>query len=161
MRPHVEIFFAKSLKISRVIPIFVRLTKIQKRLKKKQERVLFGHFWIDTKKRVILFKFSNQAKILWVFKNGIFRFHLLYQLIDTLNFFLGFCNFFEGLKGGSPKKFWHFLLLSHDNRLTWIYSLIRWLFLSKFNEEDARRRFWPHPPWIGLKKLFSALRTSV
>ena len=71
-----------------------------------------------TPKKVILFTFSNQAKILWVLKNGIFRFHLLYRPIDPPNFFLGF---FRRAKRGVPPKFFDFyLLLSHD---TWIYSL--------------------------------------
>ena len=66
------------------------------------------------------------------------------------SFFFRVSNFFRGAKTGvPPKKFDFFWLLSHNNRLTWIYSLIRWLFLSKFNEEDAVGFFAP-TPWIGL-----------
>ena len=36
--------FAKILKIGRVIAIFVRLTKIQRRVDKNQENEFFGHF---------------------------------------------------------------------------------------------------------------------
>ena len=44
IRPHVEIFFAKILKIGQVIAIFVRLTKIQKQVKKNSRKGFFGHF---------------------------------------------------------------------------------------------------------------------
>ena len=70
----------KILKIGLVIAIFDCLTKIQKQVKKFQKSAFFDHIWIDN-------KFSNQAKILRVFKNGVFRFHLLYQQIDIPNFF--------------------------------------------------------------------------
>jgi len=51
--------------------------------------------------------------------------------MHTLNFFLGVWSFFEGLNGGfPPKNLTFFLLLSHDNRLTWIYSL----FTAPYND---------------------------
>ena len=66
IKPLVEKKCATILKIGRVITIFARLTKIQKRVNKKQENSFIGHFWIDAEK-VILFPFVKQAKTLWVF----------------------------------------------------------------------------------------------
>ena len=66
---------------------------------------------IDSKK-VILFTFVNQVKILWVFWNGKFRFHLLYQPIDTPNFFSRVLNFFLGAKKGLPPKNFNFFCSS-------------------------------------------------
>ena len=120
MRPHVEKKCAKTLKIGRVIAIFCSPYKNSETSHQKSRKGVFRSFLIDT-------KFSNQAKILWVFYNGIFRFHILYQPIDTPDFFFRVLKFFRGAKREVPPKNIDFLLLlSHDNRLTLqpIYSLI-------------------------------------
>ena len=74
--------------------------------------------------------------------------------LTPLIFFLGFQNFFEGLKGGFPQKISPFFLpLSHDNRLNWNYSL----FTASYNDYSCQNLtkkmpegvFAP-PPWIGL-----------
>ena len=132
------------------------LTKIQIRVNKNQENAFFGDFWIDTKK-VILFTFSKQAKNYESSKTEYSNSTPFINRLTPLNFFLGSWNFFKGLKGEvPPKNFDFFLLLSYGNRLTWIYSLKQWIFHSKFNEEDARRRFCP-PPLNRVKVTFSKL----
>ena len=47
---------------------------------------------------------SESTKIQKMRFSAIFRFHLLYQPIDTPHFFLGFQNFSKGLKGRFPPK---------------------------------------------------------
>ena len=66
-------FFEKILKIGRVSAIFVRLTKIQKQVKKY---AFFSHFWIDIK-NVILFKFQTRPKYHESSKMELFVFRCL------------------------------------------------------------------------------------
>ena len=63
--------FAKILKIGRVIAIFVPLTKIQKRVNKKQENAFFGDFLIDTKKSYFIHFFKPGQNIMSLLKQNI------------------------------------------------------------------------------------------
>ena len=93
--------------------------KIQIRVNKNQENTFFGLFCIYTKK-VILFKFS---KVMSLLKRNI---QIPFPLSTDWHpsFFFRVEKFFKGLKGGFPQKISpFFLLLCHDNRLTWNYRL--------------------------------------
>ena len=70
MKPHVE-KMCKKLKIGRVIAIFVRLTKIQKRVNKNQENAFFGHFLIDTKKSYFIQILKPGQNIMGLLKRNI------------------------------------------------------------------------------------------
>ena len=70
--------------------------------------------------------------------------------MDTPPFFFRVSKNFRGAKRGVPPKNFAFFFASVARQKTKlklqpIYSLIRWLFLSKFNEEGAHRRFCPPP----------------
>jgi len=74
-----------------------------------------------------------------------------------LIFFLGVWSFFEGLNGGfPPKNLTFFLLLSHDNRLTWIYSLFTAPY-DDYSFQNLTKKMptgvFAPPPWIGLMLL--------
>ena len=72
MRPHVEEKQnAKILKIGRVIAIFVRLTKIQKQVKKNKEKAFYGHFLIYTKKSYFIQIFKPGQNIMNLQKRNI------------------------------------------------------------------------------------------
>ena len=100
MRPHVEKNFAKILKIGRVIAIFVPLTKILKQVKKSRKGV-----FLDTQKSYFIQIFKPGQHVI------IFRFHLLYQPIDT-QYFFRVLNFFRGAKMGVPPKILTFFCFS-------------------------------------------------
>ena len=61
MRPHVEKKFLKILKIGQVIAIFVRLTKIQKRVNKNQENAFSAIFEL-TPKNVFFIYFGQSGQ---------------------------------------------------------------------------------------------------
>ena len=72
MRPHVEIFFAKILKIGQLITIFVRFTKIQKQVQKKSRKGVFRPFFkIDTKKSYSIQIFKPGRNIMSLFIRNI------------------------------------------------------------------------------------------
>ena len=79
------------------------------------------------------------------------------------SFFFRVSKFFWGAKRGvPPKNFNFFLLLSHDNRLTWIYSIFT-ASCDDYSFQNLTKKM-PEgilaPPWIGLRdrdKIYSAL----
>ena len=96
---------------------------------KNSRKGVFDHFWIGTKKKFLFLQIFKPGQ-LWVFYNGIFRCHLLYQSIDTLYFFKIFEIFSRAHNGGSPPKVQLF---------------------SKFDKKVERCSCPPH--WIGLMPI--------
>ena len=153
MRPHVE-KNAKNFKIGWVIAIFVRLTKIQIRVNKNQENAFFGHFWIDTKKSYFInfFKPKYHESSKTEYSDSTSFINRLTPLI----FFFRVLKFFRGAKRGVPPKNFAFcLLLSHENRLTWNFSLLTASY-DDYSCQNLTKKM-PEgifaPPWIGLTKL--------
>ena len=70
MRSHLEKKI-KNLKIVRVIAIFVHLKKVQKRVKRIQERAIFGHFLLDTKRSYLIKIFKPGQSIMSLLKRNI------------------------------------------------------------------------------------------
>ena len=71
MRPHVEKKIATILKFGRVIAIFVPLSKIQKRVKKNQERAFFVPFLNRHQKNYYIQFFKPGQNIMSVLRRNI------------------------------------------------------------------------------------------